>query len=136
MEEQLPFGQSYWDYLPGMIQDYILDLAEKSHQRDLAAKALHKARMKDVCFQIKAHYHWKHFLCFLPSFERRQCIDCGETISPEFDMRRHKGLCKLKYWRDDDDEEEDFDGPLAHESFYSHLYPHTSRSSYTSPYLV
>ena len=58
MDEQLPFEQSYWDYLLDMIQDYIFDLVEKSHQRDLvekshqrdlAAKDLYQTLMKDVC---------------------------------------------------------------------------------------
>ena len=43
----LPFGQSYWDYLPDLIQDYILDMVKKA--RFAAAKALHQERMKDVC---------------------------------------------------------------------------------------
>ena len=97
-----------------MIQDYILDMVEK---------ALHKERMKDVCYQIKAHYHWEHF-CFFPSSFSQQCWSCGEAISPEFDMSRHVGLCTLKERLED----EAFDGPSANESFY----PYISRSSYTS----
>ena len=107
VNDLLPFGQSYWDYLPDMIQDYIFEMAEKSHQRDLAAKALHQDRMKEVCHSIEAHYHWM-CLCFFPSLERQQCLACGAKVSPEFDMRRHMGLCDLKSWLDDDDEE-DFD---------------------------
>ena len=116
---QLPFGQSHWDYLPDLIQDYILDMV---------AKALHKERMKDVCYQIKEHYHWKHF-CFFPSSFLQQCWSCGEDISPEFDMGRHVGLCDLKERLED----EAFDGPSAYESFYSYSYPYISRSSYSGP---
>ena len=122
VHDLLLFGQSHWNYLPVIIQDYILDMA---------AKALHQERMKDVCYRIKAHYHWKHF-CFFPSSFSQQCWSCGETISPEFDMGRHMGLCTLKECLAD----EAFDGPSAHESFYSYSCPYISRSSYTSPYLV
>ena len=133
VSDQLPFEQSYWDYLPDIIQDYIFDMAEKEHQRELAAKALHKQRMTHVCAQIKAHYHWIH-ICFFPTLEGQRCVECGNIISPEFVLGRHRGVCSgIDYWRVDEDEEDE-DGPLAHASFYSHLYPHSSRSSYASPY--
>ena len=120
----LPFGQSYWDHLPDMIQDYILDMVEKA--RFAAAKALHQERMKDVCYQIKAHDHWDHF-CIFPSSFSQHCWCCGDTVSPEFAMSRHRGLCALRERLAD----EAFDGPSAHESFYSYSYPYISRSSYT-----
>ena len=126
VNDLLPFGQSYWDYLPDLIQDYILDMVEKA--RFAAAKALHQECMKDVCYQIKAHYHWAR-CCFFPStFSQQQCWKCGETISPEFAMGRHMGLCELKEHLSD----KSFDGPSAHESFYSYSSPYISRSSYTS----
>ena len=61
----LPFGQSRWDYLPDLIQDYIQDLAARSHHRD---------KMKQVCYYLKQtrslcrHYLWiifnsKCFFC-------------------------------------------------------------------------
>ena len=125
MNALLHFEQSYWDYLPDLIQDYILDMVEKA--RFAAAKALHKERMKDVCYQIKAHYHWEHF-CFFPSSFLQQCWSCKEVISPEFALGRHIGLCELKERLED----EAFDGSSAHESFYSYSYPYISRSSYTS----
>ena len=68
----------------------VLAMAEK------AAKALHHERMKDVCDSIKAHYFWESFSRFSPSLSSQYCWDCGETISSEFDMRRHRGLCDLK----------------------------------------
>ena len=117
-----PFGQAYWDYLPN-----VLDMVENAHFA--AAKALHQKRMKDVCYSIKAHYLWEAFERFFPSSFSRHCYCCGETISPESDMGRHMGLCDLKERLAD----EAFDGPSAHESFYSYSYPYTSRSSYTSP---
>ena len=55
VNDLLPFGQAHWDYLPAIIQDYILDMVEKALLA--AAKALHQERMKDVCYQIKSHYH-------------------------------------------------------------------------------
>ena len=73
----LPFGQSYWDYLPYLIQDHSLDMVEKA--RFAAAKALHQERMKDVCYQIKAHYHWKHF-CFFPSSFHNNAGDVGKPF--------------------------------------------------------
>ena len=126
VNDPLPFGQSYWDFLPDLIQDYILDMVEKA--LFAAAKALHQERMKDVCYQIKAHYHWKHF-CFFSSTFSQQCWTCGETISPEFAMGRHMGLCDMKERLAD----EAFDGSSAHESFYSYSYPYISRSSYNGP---
>ena len=119
---QLPFGQSYLDYLPD-----VLAIVEKANFA--AAKALHHKCMKDVCYSIKAHYLWDNFDQFFPSSCSQHCWCCGETISPEFDMGRHLGLCELKERLAD----EAFDGPSAHESFYSYSYPYTSRSSYTSP---
>ena len=122
----LPFGQSYWDYLLDMIQDYILDMEE--HRRDLEAQARHKTCMKDVCYQIHAHHYWESLWWLFPSSFAQQCWFCGETISPEFDMSRHMGLCELKERLAD----EAFDGPSAHDYFYSYTSPYISRSSYTS----
>ena len=45
--EPLPFGQSYWDYLPDLIQDQILDLAARSLR--------HRDRMKHVSLSIQRH---------------------------------------------------------------------------------
>ena len=119
-----------------MIQDYIFDMAEEEHQRDLGARALHKHRMTHVCAQIKAHYHWKH-LCAFPILTGQRCVECGNIISSEFDLGRHRGVCAgIDYWRVDFDESEEDEDPLAHESFYAHTIPHISRSSYTSPHLV
>ena len=45
-EAPLPFGDSHWDYLPDMIQDYI---------QDLATRSLHRDRMKQVCRSLTLH---------------------------------------------------------------------------------
>ena len=115
-------GQFDFDHLRDMMQDYIFAFIESAIQQaaDFAvAKKLHQERMKDVCYSIKAHYHWEAFGCFFPSEFSQQCDYCGETISPEFDMRRHVGLCDLKDQLADDA----CYGLTANESFYPHLYP-------------
>ena len=45
----LAFGESYWDYLPDLVQNYIEDLAARNRHRD---------RMKHVCESIKLHKQW------------------------------------------------------------------------------
>ena len=103
--DQLPFGQSYWDYLPDMIQDYTLDLAA-----DMAAKSLHQDRMKKLCISIREHYDWDNLISFPYDLPGQECLLCKETLSPECDMRRHRGLCKLNDLLDssDDDDDDDF----------------------------
>ena len=44
--EKLPFGESHWNYLPDLVQNYI---------QDLAARSLHRQRMKHVCQSIKLY---------------------------------------------------------------------------------
>ena len=82
-----------------------------------SAMELHQARMKDVCYSIKAHYHWVNYGEHFPEFDL-QCRYCGDIISPEFDLHRHIGFCELKERLD-----EASNTPSAHESFYPHLYP-------------
>ena len=114
--------RAFMDYLPD-----ILALVAKENL--LLAKALHHKRMKEVCYQIKAHYHWVNFEQFFPASGAHLCWLCGETVSPEFAMSRHWGLCELKTHLAD----EASDDPSAHESFYSCSDPYTSRSSYSGP---
>ena len=105
----------------------VLAMAEQANFA--AAKALHHERMKAVCYSIKAHYRWAVLeRGFSASFLQYCCL-CGKIISPEFSKLRHVGLCDLKACL----AEEDFDGPSAHESFYSCSYPYISRSSYSGP---
>ena len=68
VNDQLPFGQSYWDYLPDMIQDYIFDMAEKEFNRDLGARALHKNRMTNVCS-----------LCSFPTLQDKGVLSVGTS---------------------------------------------------------
>ena len=63
-----------------------------------AAMKLHQARMKDVCYAIKAHYHWVNYAPFFP--ESRQCQRCGDSISPEFAFCGHNGFCTLREERE------------------------------------
>ena len=114
--------RSFMDYLPDL-------LAMVVKENLMLSKALHHKRMKEVCHSIKAHYLWVNFEQFFPTSVARHCVFCGESISPEFDMRRHRGLCAVKERLAD----EAFDGLSAHESFYTCSYPYTSRSSYSSP---
>ena len=54
---------------------------------------LHQARMEEVCRSIKAHDHWVRYGKYFPF--TNHCRFCGVAVSPEFDMRRHRGLCIL-----------------------------------------
>ena len=57
------------------------------------AMKLHQDRMKLVCYSIKAHHYWVTSESFFPYFI--QCRSCGAKISPEYDLLRHRGYCKL-----------------------------------------
>ena len=59
-----------------------------------AALKLHQAQMKEVCHSIKSHDHWVRYGEHFPF--STHCMFCKETISPEFDLRRHRGLCNLR----------------------------------------
>ena len=86
-------GQSRRD----IFNDFLYcELARVLHQAaELeAAMKLHQAQMKDVCYSIKAHYHWANFAEHFP-FEL-QCKRCGDNISPEFARLRHTGFCKQR----------------------------------------
>ena len=92
----LSFGKSYWDYLPVLIKNYI---------EDLAAKAVHRDRMKQVCKSIELHKQWCNqqiwvvevaylsyfeLSLFSPIFIKSQeCNKCFETFSPEIDLSKH-----------------------------------------------
>ena len=98
--ELLPFGKSYWDYLPDMIQDHILTLAED--QLIFEAKEKHISLMKPVFYQIQAHCLWKWL--YNTSDFGHYCGNCDELISPEFSFRRHRARCFLNgrvHWVDE-----------------------------------
>ena len=46
----LPFGESHWDYIPDLVQNYI---------QDLAARSLHREQMKRVCQSIELYKKWR-----------------------------------------------------------------------------
>ena len=83
----VPFRDQIQDFLYAAIVRAIHQAAEME-----AAMELHQERMKDVCYSIKAHYHWDNFGVLFPEFSI-QCKSSGENISPEFDRGRHMGLC-------------------------------------------
>ena len=110
--------------LQAPLEDILVDflyceLARVLHQAAELKSAMkfHQARMKDVCYSIKAHYPWETLE--VPFDFSKVCWFCGETISPEFGMHRHMGLCDLKERLAD----EALPPLSAHESFYPHLYP-------------
>ena len=75
--ESLPFGQSYWDYLPDLVQDKILKLAHKLVHKQLL-KSVH-AELSKTCTCLncnrrfetpfEAEYHWS--LYYHPADEER-----------------------------------------------------------------
>ena len=74
-EEPLPFGQSYWDYLPDLVQNKIV-------------KMVHKQFLKAVHDELLAHS------C---------CPNCENYFKNAFEMERHwLDECKGKYWWDSD----------------------------------
>ena len=126
-------AQNNLGHLRDQIQDFLYAAIVRAiHQAAEmeAAMKLHQKRMRDVCYSIKAHYLWKNFEQFFPAESgSHHCWLCGETVSSEFDLSRHWGRCELKARLED----ESFNGPSAHESFYSYSYPYISRSSYSRP---
>ena len=69
----LPFGQSYWDYLPDLVQDKILKLAHKQLLKSVHVElsktctCLNCNRRFETPFE--AEYHWS--LYFHPEDEER-----------------------------------------------------------------
>ena len=82
--EPLPLGQSHCDYLPVEIQE---------HSLDLAARSLHRDRMKRVCSAIQGHAHWRDS-CLFKKFFSQRCEKCCRIISPELSMPRHRAICE------------------------------------------
>ena len=81
------------DILDDFLHGEFVRVLHQAAELEVALK-LHQARMKEVCHSIKAHDHWviygEHFPFTL------HCQSCGDAISPEFDRRRHRGLCTLR----------------------------------------
>ena len=92
----LPFGESHWDYLPDLIQDYI---------EDLAARAVHRGQMKAVCKSIQLYgarcYQnqtvMELFLDYYPEtslvIKSQICPQCFKIFSPEIDLSKHLSVC-------------------------------------------
>ena len=104
------------DILDDFLHCEIVRVCHEAAELESAMK-LHQARMKDVCYSIKVHDHWVKYREHFPEFDL-QCRQCGDIISPEFDLHRHLGLCELKERLD-----EASDTPSAHELFHPYLYP-------------
>ena len=113
MDLQAPLG----DILDDFLHCEVIRVLHEAAALEVALK-LHQSRMKDVCYSIKAHYLWETLEFPFPDFSK-SCWCCGETISPEFDLNRHMGLCDLKERLAD----EALPPLSAHEAFYPHLYP-------------
>ena len=69
----LPFGQSYWDYLPDLVQDKILKMIHKQLWKSVNAELLEHFRCP-VCRRRfedleELEYHWS--LCWHPVDEER-----------------------------------------------------------------
>ena len=82
--------------LDDILDDFLYcEMARVIHQAvELeAAMKLPQARMKDVCHSIKAHEHWVNYGEHSPF--TIHCSLCGAAVSPEFDTKRHRGLCTL-----------------------------------------
>ena len=61
----LPFGESYWDYLPSLVRERILDLA---------ARQLHRQRMARVCLSLVFNH-----VCHLHKLIKYsvKCVGCN-----------------------------------------------------------
>ena len=85
-EEPLLFGQSYWDYLPDLVQHKIV-------------KLVHKQFLKAVHDEL---------------LDRNSCPNCQNHFENAFEMERHwSAVCKGKYWWDSDsnyDSNSDWEG--------------------------
>ena len=109
----LPFGESHWDYLPDLVQNYI---------KDLAARAVHRERMKAVCKSIHLYNEWRsqqnslmkmcqEISIFSPLFiESQVCPKCFKNFSPEIVLSKHLLICRGLY--------QSFEGLEAEIDFY------------------
>ena len=112
----LAFGESYWDYLPDLVQNYIEDLAARNRHRD---------RMKHVCESIKLHKQWcnqqiwltelffysyEEISRFSPLFiESQVCNKCLKKFSPEIVLSKHLSICRGPDFEDLEDLEDEIE---------------------------
>ena len=76
MDLHTPLGDILDDFLYCEIARVLHQAAELE-----AAIKLHQARMKDVCYSIKAHYLWETLEFPFPDFSK-PCWFCGEKHLP------------------------------------------------------
>ena len=81
------------DILDDFLYEEFVRVLHQAAELEVALK-LYQARMKEVCHSIKAHDHWVNYGEHFPF--TLHCRLCGSAISPEFDRRRHRGLCTLR----------------------------------------
>ena len=97
----LPFGESHWDYIPDLVQNYI---------QDLAARSLHREQVKHVCQSIELYKQWhvkqrwlteELFLSpyqairLSPLFiESQVCNKCFKGFLPEIVLSKHLSICR------------------------------------------
>ena len=97
----LAFGESHWEYLPDLIQNYM---------EDLAARAVHRERIKAVCKSIHLYDEWRsqqnsllemsfdyyqEISRFSPLFiESQVCPECFNNFLPEIVLSKHLPICR------------------------------------------
>ena len=81
------------DFFEDFIQEE-LDRLIQQGSRLLFSLNFHQVRIEELCYSIKAHDYWVHYEDYFPF--SIHCKLCGKAISPEFDLGRHRGRCKLR----------------------------------------
>ena len=96
-KKTLPFGESHWDYLPDLLQNYI---------EYLAARAAHQDRMRAVCKSIHLYGAWCYqnqtpmemlLECYPETslvITSQVCPECFKIFSPEIDLSKHLSACR------------------------------------------
>ena len=134
-KKTLTFGESYWDYLPDLVRDYI---------EYLTARAVHQDKMKTVCNSIFLYGAWcyqnqtpmERFLEIYPktslgTITSQVCPECFNTFSPEIDLSKHLSVCRgdeffektemayfSRMFEDADDEDEYIDDVYDENEYY------------------
>ena len=108
----LAFGESHWDYLPDLVQNFI---------EYLAARAVHLEQMQAVCKSIHLYNEWhsqkisQEISIFNPLFiESQVCPNCFKNFSPEIVLSKHISVCR--------DFHQGFEGLEAEIGFYRSFY--------------
>ena len=82
-EEVLLFGESYWDYLPDIIQEYILELSEVAINQERMDRIEHKIKMKKVLrcsmkFHLCSCFRYVEAGIFVSMYLR--IMSCGPSV--------------------------------------------------------